>query len=222
MDTPSLHRMFMDRMKSCNSDAPVSKIKNGVVLTNPTNHLDCTPDADFENFRHLMNGDALVYCELANSTPFTGHYVDKRHIPLVHMRARTCCVFSDTDIRKMRRQIVGVCIFRSHPYSFMFHDKDKTIGEVVDASVMKCEFDGSRYLALCALCWIDRKNVDDVVKNGDILYLSFGISVSQETCCRCGRTSNEGVPCRHIKNGSPNSALSICAFSKFNTVALED
>ena len=218
MNTPLYHSILNKRRESV-QDGWIDHIFNGIVVDNPLNALDCSPDSDsgFDNFEHIVRGDRLVYAEIANSTPFEGHTVKKEFKPLVRMNARTSCVFAMTDIQRMRRKVVGTNVIRSHAF-YRFY-KDNVIGTVVDASVFTEKWLGERYKTLCVLCWIDGQCVDRRMNN-ELLYLSFGMKISKETCCQCGKSSTVSSPCNHIKGNSPQSSFSICVFDYFNGIEL--
>jgi len=217
MNTPLFHRILNEKRGDnhyyCNAFV-ISDI-------NPSDIIDCTPEGSFENFQHIVNGDCLVYCELANSTPFDGYRVKKKFKPLVNLNARTTCVFDSTEIRSMLKSVVGTKIVKEHIQYAWAWNSSIEIGKVVDASVLKDNYKDGEFLTLCTLCWIDKASVDRFIYENGLLYLSFGINVSKEVCCKCGKTSYNGTPCDHIKNNSIDSALSICTFKKFFEIALE-
>jgi len=219
MNTPLYHGI-LDKRRESVQDGRIDHVFNGIVVDNPLTALDCSPDNGFENFEHLVKGDRLVYCELANSTPFEGHVVKNEFKPLVRMNARTSCVFAMTDIRRMRRKVVGTNVVRSHYFYEIYKgNKDNIIGTVVEASVFTEKWLGEKYKTLCVLCWIDGQCVDGRMSNG-LLYLSFGIKISKETCCQCGSSSTVSSPCNHIGGNSPQSSFSICVFDCFNAIEL--
>lgn len=215
MNTPLFHRILNEK-RGDNLD-----YCNAFVISdqNPADIIDCTPEGSFENFQHIINGDCFVYCELANSTPFEGHSVKKKFKPLVNLNARTTCVFDSTEIRSMLKSVVGTKIVNEH-MQYAWNSRIE-IGNVVDASVLKDNYKDGEFLTLCTLCWIDKSSVDRFIYENELLYLSFGINISKEVCCKCGKTSYNGAPCNHIKDNSIDSALSICTFKKFFEIALE-
>ena len=212
----SLYHGILNRRRESVQDGRIDSIFNGIVVENPLTALDCTPDNGFDNFEHLVRGDRLVYAEIANSTPFDGHVIKNEFRPLVRMNARTNCVFAMTDIRRMRRKVVGTMI-RSHGF-YTFY-KNSIIGTAVDASVLTEKWMGEKYSTLCVLCWIDGQIVDRRMSNG-LLYLSFDVKISKETCCQCGKTSTVSSPCEHIMDNSLQSSFSICTFDYFNGIVL--
>lgn len=218
MNTPFFHNILEERRKNIKRDK-FDNIRNGFVVEDPTNAIDCTPDTGFDNFQHIFNGDDLVYCELANSTPFIEHTVSKEFKPLVWKNARTNCVFSPTDITRMKKNVVGVKIVKHHGGLWM--KQRNYIGSVAECSVLNDIMNEQKYKTLCLLCWISRyaMSEDAIDKNG-LLYLSFGMKIKQETCCKCGKTSTVSTPCNHIKDNSPDSALSICVFNEFTGIEL--
>ena len=216
MNTPLYHSILNKRRESV-QDGTIDHIFNGIVVDNPLTELDCTPDNGFDNFEHLVKGDRLVYAEIANSTPFEGHVVKNKFKPLIRMNARTSCVFAMTDIQRMRRKAVGTNVVRSHAF-YTFYNGN-SIGTVVDASVLTEKWMGEKFKTLCVLCWIDGQIADRRMDNG-LLYLSFSVKISKETCCRCGKTSTVSSPCNHIRDDSPQSSFSICTFKCFNGIIL--
>lgn len=219
MNTPLYHDILNKRRESI-QDGCINHIFNGIIVDNPLTALDCSPDTGFENFEHMVRGDRLVYAELANSTPFEGHMVKNEFKPLVRMNARTSCVFAMTDIQRMRRRVIGTNVVRRHVfYAFYKENKDNILGTVVDASVFTEKWFGEKYKTLCVLCWIDGQYVDKRMNNG-LLYLSFGMKLSNETCCLCGKSSTVSSPCNHINDDSAQSPFSICVFKHFNGIEL--
>lgn len=217
MMNTSLYHGILNRRRESVQDGKIDHIFNGIVVDNPLNELDCSPDNGFDNFEHLVRGDRLVYAEIANSTPFEGHVVKKEFKPLIRMNARTRCVFAMTDIQRMRRKVVRTNVIRSHPF-YAFY-KDNIVGTVADASVFTENWMGEKYKTLCVLCWIDGRLVDRRMSNG-LLYLSFCVKISKETCCQCGKSSTVSSPCEHIMDDSLQSSFSICAFDCFNGIML--
>lgn len=209
-----LHDILEDR-RAKSYDGVIDHLCNGIVVENPTELMDCTPDNGFENFQRLVNGDALVYGEIANSTPFDGHVVRKGFERLVMKSARTTCVFSERDILMMLKGVVGVGVVKRHDTMGV-----SNVGEVICAARMESSLDGEPYCTLCVLCWIDgsvvRSRMDSA--NG-LLYLSFGINIDKETCCVCGASSSISSPCSHVMN---ERAQSICVFRSFNSIEISD
>lgn len=214
MNTPVLHGILEGMRKGS------KQILNAMKVGEPESVVDCTPDNGFGNFTHLLDGDALVFCQLANSTPYKGFKVMKGFKPLVDMNARTRCVFDRHDIKAMEKVVVGTRIVGSHNSFYRNMHGGFDIGEVVDASILKDKYNGEKYDTLCILCWIGNGMVEKFTHRCGCMYLSFGICISQETCCMCGATSHKGSPCNHVSE-SYSSSYSICRFKKFNEIALE-
>ena len=216
MNTSFYHRILEERRSQFRTGG-FDDIFNGIVVENPFDAIDCTPDTGFDNFQRTVKGDNLVYAEIANSTPFEGHVVKQEFAPLVKLNARTSCVFSNADIARMRRKVVGTRILQRHGGFYPMGENG--IGKVIDASILTGKFLGEKYKTLCILCWIDHEFVEKRTRNS-LLYLSFGIKISNETCCKCGKSSSVSSPCHHIKDNSADSSLSICAFDHFNAIEL--
>jgi len=211
------HHVLLEERRGLAAQENIYDIKNALVVGNPMQEIDCSPDSSFENFQHLFGDYCLVYCELANSTPHSGHIVDDGFVPLVTKNARTSCVFSGNDIIRMKKQVVGVRIVKTHNG----FDEHHYIGNVACASILNNVCLGKNFKTLCIWCWIERGIIEQRTdKRNNLIYLSFGIKVARETCCVCGKSSNYSTPCEHIFDHYP-SALSICQFEHFNDIALE-
>lgn len=215
MNTPLLHSELESRrtgrLVSCNA----------MAVEDPFLHVDCTPDTGFANFEHCMRGDMLMYVELANSTPYDGFKVPKECKPLVRKSIDTTCVFGDSDIRRMKKFVVGVNVEEG----ICSCNLTSKIGKVVDASILKCEWNGIGYSILCILCWIESPMI--IGDNTIMASMSFSFNIASETCCQCGKISFNGRNvCNHIKSSisapgyHADSAMSICEFDSFNKVLL--
>ena len=215
MNTPILHAE-LERLRSGITDRTLSGIHNAYEITDPFNVVDCDPNTNYDNFERLMGGDVLVYGELANSTPNNGRNVVKGFEPLVKLSARTSCVFGMTDIRRMRKCVVGTEVCTSHSFGSL-------CGHVVQASVLNDFCNGSKYNILCVLAWIGRKYVEERRSRNGLLYMSFGINITSETCCQCGKTGYTSPPCDHVRwYDTRLPGMSICRFKNFDRIALEE
>ena len=220
MDIDLYHGILEEKRRKHKGNALFKyEVYNSVVVDNPEDVVLWRPEDNFENFKHLMDGRVLLYCELANSTPFEGHEVKKGFKDFIRKSARTQCVFGMDEIAKMKESVVGTPITYTE---FLFDDSLEKfrIGNVVESDILEDEKDGEPYSTLCVFCfvdddWVERKAIDGLA------YLAFSIRVSSETCCVCGKTfTGEEHSCEHISQYSPNS--SICRFHNFSQIVLED
>lgn len=217
MNIPLYHGILSERRRRFQG-CGVNCVYNAVEVKEPAQDVvDCTPDGNMRNFRHLVDGHVLMYAELANSTPHYGHIIRDEYKPLVRLNARTSCVFSMADMRMMRSEVVGVKIFPEHGMAWI----KQPCGEVVEASVAKFDWHGKPYGALCALCFVDRDVVERKRVVDGLSYISFSIMISKETCCKCGKSSTITTPCDHIRDGDPSSVMSVCTFRCFTDFAVE-
>ena len=218
MNTPLMHAELARRRAKVNVRI-LDDVRNAYLIDNPFETIDCDPETNYDNFEHMMKGDSLVYAELANSTPNDGRHIKAGCEKMVTMSARTSCVFSRSDIKRMRKHVVGTCIYYNH-WTMTPH------GAVIDASVLDDVCGGEEYSILCGLIWVDNELMNARSDNGTgMFYMSFGIKISQETCTVCGKTIYRGEsPCKHVEtHGGIGQlpAFSICRFDKFDKIAME-
>ena len=218
MNTPLLHAELARRRANVNVRV-IDDIRNAYRIDDPFNTIDCDPETCYDNFEHLMKGDSLVYAEIANSTPNDGKHVKTGFDKMVTMSARTSCVFGRSDIRRMRKCVVGTGIYYNH-WMYTPH------GAVVDASVLEDVCNGEDYSILCCLIWVDSELMNARSDNSTgLFYMSFGLDISQETCTVCGKTTYRGEsPCKHVVTRGGLGVLpafSICKFNRFDRIAME-
>lgn len=218
MNTPILHAE-LERLRSQYPAMIIDDLRNAYVVRNPFNFIDCEPDTNYYNFERLMNGEKLVYAEIANSTPNDGRHVTAGCESLVKKCARTSCVFGDEDIRNMADSVVGTSICSSHHYGWSLH------GNVVESSMIEENFNGMAYNILGVLAWVDKDLANRRLDaSTGMLYFSFCIKIDREICCQCGHVGTvENPSCDHVNDRKQNPpAMSICRFTKFDEIAIEE
>ena len=201
-----LHGMLVDGI-------PKAKIKNFapncVLIREPTDFVDCAPEHDFGNFVHLADGDALVYAEVANTTPLDGHEV--LCMEAVQYRAYTLGCFTRNSLERMRKELPGTEICHEHCYSHAF-----SMGRFFDSWILGDSVAGHPVDVLCGIGWVNRKEFD-AYSVGGLAYIAFSLEIDFETCCQCGRKFFHNEPrCGHLENKLCTSVYNFVQFYGFS------
>ena len=201
-----LHGMLADGIPKAKT---MNFAPNCVLIPEPTDFVDCAPERDFGNFVHLADGDALVYAEVANTTPLDGHEVLCREA--VQYRASTSGCFTGDSLDRMRKALPGTEICHEHCYSRAF-----SRGRFFDSWIRGDSVAGHPVDVLCGIGWVNREEFD-AYASGGLAYIAFALTVDFETCCRCGRKFfNNERPCLHLENRLCNSVYNFVQFDWFS------
>lgn len=215
----SLHEKLVERINGVEKERDTD-IYNSMLIDEPDEYIDCTPEGNYENFQHLV-GDYFLYCEIANSTPYRGKHLAKKHQPLVYSRAKTKCVFDDEQIFKMEKDIKGMPILKNNVGDRQRVYPNFVCGGVVDSYVIDETFLGKPYKILALTCWLKGDMLQHLASKNDLYYMMFEISVLGETCTMCGKTAERQRPCEHVQNMfTPEGAFVICEFYEFETLTM--
>lgn len=199
---------------------------NSYELKNPCDFIDCDSDSSWDNFQHLVKGDALLYCEIANSSPIgeDGHSLLSKNA--VFHRARTYGVLPSDSIHRMCGCLPSTKVYAN---DVCVDSPSFNKGEFVEAWLMPDEVDGFGIETLCAFAWAKRECVDWSLMN-DLVYMSFAITVADETCCKCGKPMGDGYydqsvderccSCHRRSHYDDCRWHTIFNFRKFNGVSL--
>jgi hypothetical protein len=175
-----LHAL-MNRLRLENEDLHF----NFVRLEDPTEYVVCTPEGDMQGFKHLTNGDALMYFEIINSTPLKDDgytIVDKRLVGLCRNSGKYVftkeSVFRFVDTVKQAKNIEV--------------SQSWAIGETMD---------GMKIWYACGLEWMDASVWRRHFNGRELLWLRADFEFSRWRCCKCGciSTSKEDM-CLHMKD----------------------
>lgn len=193
----------------------ISKVKirkgapNCVLIPEPTEFVDCAPERDFGNFVHLTDGDALVYAEVANTTPLDGHEVLCKEA--VQYRASTSGCFTVNSLERMRKELPGTAICHEYCYHRSF-----IRGRFFDSWIRGDSVAGHPVDVLCGVGWVNRGEFDAYAYGG-LAYIAFSLKVDFETCCMCGRKFFNNEPrCGHLENKLCNSVYNFVQFYGFS------
>lgn len=163
---------------------------NMMVIKDPTALIDCTVEGNYENFKHVVNGDSLVYAEPIQSTPFDGYRIAKGFEPSQKNRF----VYDNDGLKRMMKSMEGMEIIRYDEYG---EYDDKLIGKVCDVWMLPRIHAGRTYRVLCMLAWLKCGFMD----NCDWKKMCYRVFTFGQTCCTCGAKSPYPT-CYHMGNGA--------------------
>ena len=166
---------------------------NMMAIKDPTTLIDCTAEGNYENFKHVVNGDSLVYAEPIQSTPLDGYKIAKGFEP----PPKNGFVYEDDGLKRMMKSMDGMDIIR---YDEHGEYDDKLIGKVYDVWLLPQVHAGRTYHVLCMLAWIKC----GFMENCDWRRMCYRIFTFNHTCCTCGAKAPyyfSPNACSHMKNG---------------------
>jgi len=221
MDAETYHGMLLEKngmLGESERRKPNEHPFNGFVFPDPTEIIDYDPKKNYGNFKHVVGGDHLVYCEVANSTPVKGHHtVLDEYAPLTKLCVNTSCVYSKSGVMRMVRKAIGISTVT---YPYMNAGYTVASGEVLDSAVLKREYMGQEYLICCLLCWSSQEKLKSLGNRLGLMTAIPSFNVSRTICCVCGRD----YMCSHCWHLSPfsDNALCISSISGIDYVVLKN
>lgn len=193
----SFHEQYIRKKKQPYEKTEKYDVWNAFPIDNPIEIVDCTPDGNYDNFKHVVGGDQLLYCEFANSTPFEEHSISEECEQMVYLNSRINCAFGMDDIDLMKNDVIGKSLWRMQ---FQVGYPNCKIGDVIDADTIDDTWDGIPYRSVAILCWTSYKDMKRYTNEKlGMTYLGFNLLVSNEICCECGESFKNGYTCDHIK-----------------------
>ena len=188
MDKTLLHQQLYGKMASgCPKDS------NILVVQDPTVVIDCTPEGDYENFKHVVNGDSLVYAELMNSVPIDGHRIADG---FERLSMKNGFAFDDEGLERMKKSMEGMEVIRYDEYGLY---NEKLSGKVYDAWLLQQCLHGRKYHKLCMLAWIKCGFFD---KHPDFIMMCYRLYSFRHTCGICGAKASyyfSDDACEHMR-----------------------
>ena len=205
-----LHSELERRMKNIPSNYGVF---NSFKLDDPESYADCSPEKDWRNFQHLVNGDVLMYCEIANTSPVAKNGYSILCEKTIRHRAMTSGLFTDESLQRMNDCLAGTKVYMHDVFlRNPFFEK----GEFISSWLCDDNVDGFGIKDLCCLAWVKQDAYENAVFR-DLAYMAFGITVNYETCYKCGRKSTKEVNCPHLES---KTASSVYDFKNFFGVSI--
>ena len=121
-----LHKMFNREIVR----GGMQGLCNAVVIDNPWDFIDCTPDGNFTNFQYLAKGhDACLYAEVVNSVPFQSDGRSTVAPDLAsHRESMSRILFSESDVDRLCGMSSGSVVYLDG-----FTKELCPIGECVDS-----------------------------------------------------------------------------------------
>ena len=89
-------------------------------------------------------------------------------------------------------------------------------GEFISSWLCDDNVDGFGIKDLCCLAWV-KPGAYEMAVFRELAYMSFGITVNHETCCKCGKKSIKEVNCPHLES---KTASSVYDFKNFFGVSI--
>ena len=208
-----LHKTYKEKRASHKSEHKYDVWNAFVATEDPTTLIDCSAEKSYDSFKHLVNGDLLLYAEVANSTPFEGHVIEEGCEDMVRLNARTKSAMGMEEIVRMRKRAVGVQLRHHSPF---YYPDAKTVGCVAKAGLINDKWEGHPYKSLAILCWISPTWFDSLKNNDDMAYISYNECFKKEICCKCGKTFGYGDElCEHLGGGRGNYVRGLEILSEF-------
>lgn len=226
MDFEQLHRMLEETRLGYEKKG-LWDIYNTFEIANPSKWVDCDSKRNMDNFMHIVNGDKLLYAEIANSTPFEGYKIDEKFYPLITKNSRIACVYPMDAIERMGDNIKDVWVsfidernnYSSQPLPTQEHMSCK----VVDYNILDDVYMGEPYKTMCIVFWMKGNDVKHAknLKNG-LGYTMTSCFIEYEICSICGKKATRHFKCEHLEHYKQGNTVnySILEFSKLNALYL--